>query len=64
MITPNHTGNFTVSVRASIANPQGADVLCLQFDTGGGRKAAAGINQLPPGSLDDFVARFKQHFCG
>ncbi|MBP6367732.1 MAG: DHH family phosphoesterase [Nitrosomonas sp.] len=62
VITPNHTGNFTVSVRASIANPQGADVLCLQFDTGGGRKAAAGINQLPPGSLDDFVTRFKQHF--
>lgn len=63
VITPNHAGNYTVSVRASIANPQGADVLCLQFDTGGGRKAAAGINQLPTNSLDHFVTSFKQHFC-
>lgn len=63
VITPNHSGNYTVSVRAALANPQGADVLCLQFDTGGGRKAAAGINQLPIDSLDYFVTSFKQHFC-
>lgn len=62
VITPNHSGKYTVSVRASLANPQGADVLCLQFDTGGGRKAAAGINHLPTDSLDYFVTRFKQHF--
>jgi hypothetical protein len=37
-------------------------MLCLQFDTGGGRKAAAGINHLPPDSLDYFVTSFKQHF--
>ncbi|PSJ18536.1 DHH family phosphoesterase [Nitrosomonas supralitoralis] len=63
VITPNHAGNYTVSVRASLANPSGADVLCLQFDTGGGRKAAAGINHLPTNSLDIFVTSFKQHFC-
>lgn len=62
VITPNHSGKYTVSVRASLANPQGADVLCLQFDTGGGRKAAAGINHLPTDSLDNFVTSFKQHF--
>ena len=62
VVTPNHSGKYTVSVRASLANPQGADVLCLQFDTGGGRKAAAGINHLPPDSLDYFVRSFKQHF--
>lgn len=62
VITPNHSGKYTVSVRASLANPQGADVLCLQFDTGGGRKAAAGINHLPTDSLDNFVTRLKQHF--
>lgn len=62
VITPNHSGKYTVSVRASLAIPQGADVLCLQFDTGGGRKAAAGINHLPTDSLDNFVTSFKQHF--
>ena len=62
VITRNQAGDYTVSVRASLANPQGADVLCLQFDTGGGRKAAAGINHLPIDSLDYFVASFKQHF--
>lgn len=62
VITPNHSGKYTVSVRSSLVNPQGADVLCLQFDTGGGRKAAAGINHLPPDSLDYFVKSFKQHF--
>ena len=62
VITLNHSGNYTVSVRASLANPQGADVLCLQFETGGGRRTAAGINQLPINSLDYFVASFEQHF--
>lgn len=62
VITRNQTGNYTVSVRASLANPQGADVLCLRFDTGGGRKAAAGINHLPVDSLGYFVTSFKQHF--
>lgn len=62
VITRNQSGNYTVSVRASLANPQGADVLCLRFDTGGGRKAAAGINHLPIDSLDYFVTNFKQHF--
>ncbi|SEQ30622.1 DHH family phosphoesterase [Nitrosomonas ureae] len=63
VITPNHSGTYTVSVRASLINPNGADLLCLQFDTGGGRKAAAGINHLPTGSLDSFITSFKQHFC-
>ncbi len=64
VMTPNHAGNYTVSVRASLENPQGADMLCLQFDTGGGRKAAAGINHLPTGSLNQFIARFQEHFHG
>ena len=62
VITLNQRGNYTGSARAALTNPQGADVLCLQFDTGGGRKAAAGINDLPISTLDTFVTRFKQHF--
>ncbi len=62
VITPNHSGNYTVSVRAALENPQGADLLCLQFETGGGRKAAAGINHLPVDVVDYFVKTFKNHF--
>jgi hypothetical protein len=50
---------FTVSVRAPLVSPTGADELCRRFDTGGGRKAAAGINCLPEASLDEFVVQFR-----
>lgn len=52
-------GGFVVSVRAPVAKPAGADELCLRFASGGGRKAAAGINFLPDAQLDDFVAQFR-----
>jgi hypothetical protein len=46
VLTTNQNGtDYTVSVRAPLANKQGADDVCSQFPTGGGRKAAAGINQ-------------------
>ncbi|MGF1700927.1 DHH family phosphoesterase [Photobacterium makurazakiensis] len=38
--------DYTVSVRAPLNNREGADEVCTQFKTGGGRKAAAGINAL------------------
>ncbi len=63
VITTNRHGSYTVSVRAPIADPRGADTLCLTFDTGGGRKAAAGINRLPVDALDRFLAGFKGQFC-
>jgi hypothetical protein len=47
-----------VSVRAPLCNKCGADELCKRFDTGGGRKAAAGINMLPEDRIPDFVAAF------
>jgi hypothetical protein len=62
VLTPNQFGDFTVSVRAPISRPQGADTLCLIFPTGGGRKAAAGINRLPVNELDRFLASFKAQF--
>ena len=55
-------GGFVVSVRAPIARPEGADQLCRQFATGGGRKAAAGINDLPESDYDRFVAAFTGAF--
>jgi len=50
---------YTVSVRAPLTAPTGADELCQRFESGGGRKAAAGINGLPEARLDDFVRQFR-----
>jgi hypothetical protein len=55
-------GSFLVSVRAPLATRQGADSLCRQFATGGGRAAAAGINHLPAQELERFTAAFTDHF--
>ncbi|MEZ8281650.1 DHH family phosphoesterase [Vibrio splendidus] len=47
--------NFIVSVRAPLNNRTGADEVCCQFATGGGRKAAAGINALPIDQIAEFI---------
>jgi hypothetical protein len=62
VLTSNRYGDYTVSVRAPIADPQGADTLCLKFETGGGRRAAAGIDRLPADALDRFLAMFAEQF--
>ncbi|MBT0569325.1 acetyltransferase [Curvibacter sp. CHRR-16] len=62
VLTPNSSGCYTVSVRAPISRPHGADVLCLRFPSGGGRTGAAGINQLPVAQLDAFVTCFEEQF--
>ena len=51
-----------VSVRAPYNRKDGADELCRQFPSGGGRKAAAGINALAQGSLENFIDRFDLQF--
>ena len=53
-------GGYLVSVRAPLATREGADELCRQFPTGGGRKAAAGINHLPEQQLATFIDKFKE----
>ena len=53
------TGGYLVSVRAPLSNKQGADTLCAQFETGGGRKGAAGINHLPEAELPRFLKLFE-----
>ena len=47
-------GSYLVSVRAPVNNRTGADEVCRQFPSGGGRKAAAGINHLPAADVDKF----------
>lgn len=55
VLTENADGGYLVSVRAPLSNKTGADELCRQFATGGGRQAAAGINDLPADSLQTFI---------
>lgn len=62
LLTRREQGGFLVSVRAPVAHPRGADALCRQFETGGGRQAAAGINQLPDSDYPRFVEAFLAAF--
>jgi hypothetical protein len=62
VVTEKANGNYLVSVRAPMSNKQGAAELCMKFPTGGGRAAAAGINDLPRDSLDAFIATFAETY--
>lgn len=63
MLTEQEGGSYLVSVRAPLSNKTGADDLCRQFETGGGRKAAAGINKLPETDYDRFLEAFTRSFA-
>jgi hypothetical protein len=62
LLTTLPDGGYVVSVRAPLVNKTGADELCRAFPTGGGRKAAAGINHLPDSLFNEFSAKFKEVF--
>lgn len=62
ILLPHPDGSLLVSVRAPSRTGRGADTLCRQFATGGGRAAAAGINRLPSQDLEAFLAAFAVHF--
>lgn len=55
IVTEKPGGHYLVSIRAPLGNRTGADEVARQFPTGGGRKAAAGINELPVGQLEKFM---------
>ncbi|ROS05125.1 hypothetical protein EDC56_0654 [Sinobacterium caligoides] len=55
VLTEKTNGSYLVSVRAPLNNKTGADEVVRQFETGGGRKAAAGINELPATDLARFI---------
>lgn len=60
LITENSDKTLRISVRAPINDRRDAATLCKEFPTGGGREAAAGINNLPADLLDSFLARFSE----
>ncbi|MEO8626590.1 MAG: DHH family phosphoesterase [Betaproteobacteria bacterium] len=61
LVTRGNT--YRVSIRAPAAHPVGADQLCAQFPSGGGRPAAAGINALPTDRLAALCAAFESAFA-
>jgi len=62
LLVDNGDTTFMVSVRAPLARRTGADSLCRAFATGGGRAAAAGINALPAGQVEEFFQKFFEVF--
>jgi hypothetical protein len=62
ILTPNVGRGFTVSVRVPPGSVGDAGAFCRRFETGGGRKLAAGINDLPGTDLDRFSAQFASRF--
>lgn len=62
VVTERSDGTYLISVRAPLNNKVGASELCRRFPTGGGREAAAGINNLPADQLDDFMDQFSEFY--
>jgi len=62
VLTRREQGGYLVSVRAPLENKQGADQICRQFETGGGRAAAAGINVLVDSDVDKFVQTLSEFY--
>jgi hypothetical protein len=62
ILTNKANGNFLVSVRAPLNNKRGAADLCRMFPGGGGREAAAGINDLSKLMVDDFILKFRKQY--
>ena len=62
VITYNRDNDFQIGVRAPLNSQTGADELCSGFPTGGGRKAAAGINHLPADQLNIFIKKFDDFY--
>ena len=63
VLTEKANGNYLISVRAPLNNKTGADELCMKFPTGGGRSAAAGVNDLPADMLSEFIDQFNQFYA-
>lgn len=61
VLTHNQQGGYVVSVRAPLSKQVGADQVCSRFG-GGGRKTAAGINNLETKELERFIELFDRQY--
>lgn len=62
VVSFNGQKGYQISVRSPLNNKVGADELCSSFPTGGGRKAAAGINHLAVTDLPVFISAFEEKY--
>ena len=62
VLTEKRNGNYLVSVRSGRPEVRAAHFFCQNFRSGGGRRMAAGINDLPINQLDVFVQTFSDYF--
>jgi hypothetical protein len=62
IVSHKTNGGYLVSIRVPKESPTSAETFCRQFPTGGGRRTAAGINDLPSSELDRFATMFEEQF--
>ncbi|EDY85619.1 phosphoesterase, dhha1 [gamma proteobacterium HTCC5015] len=62
ILSHNAQSGYTISIRAPLNNRHGASDLAGQFPTGGGRAAAAGINQLDSSDVEPFFKALHRHW--
>ena len=58
ILTNKASESFLVSARAPLNNKKGVADHCRKFPTGGGREAAASINDLPESLVEYFISQF------
>jgi single-stranded DNA-specific DHH superfamily exonuclease len=63
IVSVKDADHYLVSLRAPNSNRSGADEIAGQFPTGGGRKAAAGINALPMNQLDQLIEVMEKQYA-
>src|SRR6266545_631929 len=62
VLAPKAKGSYVVSLRVPPGARTNAEAFCRQFPTGGGRGAAAGIDDVPNERLEEFLERFAATF--
>jgi len=63
LLSPKTEGGYLVSVRIPEQASTSAEAFCRRFPTGGGRRTAAGINDLPSTEMERFASEFEQVFA-
>ena len=63
ILTTVDTDHYLVSLRAPLNRKEGAGDICAQFETGGGRKAAGGINKLAKARLNELINKVVAYYA-
>jgi hypothetical protein len=63
VLTTVDADHYLVSLRAPSTNKTGAGDICSQFETGGGRAGAAGINKLPKTDLPRLIESVESFYA-